>query len=149
MFRGQHLARVDDKGRLKLPAEFRRELPETQTFYITSLNGITAQLYPLAIWEKKEQALARMPPSSAIRKRLEDVTSFWGQVVEMDAQGRLTLPQMLRETARLTEDVIVKGKPYDPAQDLGFMEVERMEVAKANAAPITADELAEAADFGF
>jgi MraZ protein len=146
MFRGSHTSRVDDKGRLKLPAEFRRDLPEAQVFYITSLDGKKAQLYPLQVWEKKEQALGKMPPSHPARTRFLDVTSFWGQVVEMDNQGRLVMPQMLRDKAGLTADVRVIGKLGE--LEPGFLEVINLEAAEKIAAPLTEEELQALAAFG-
>jgi MraZ protein len=54
MFRGNHPARVDEKGRLKLPAEFKRRIEEGygSQFYITSKDGKVAEIYPLQEWEK-------------------------------------------------------------------------------------------------
>ena len=60
MFRGNHPTRVDEKGRLKVPAEFKRVIDEkygTQ-FYITSLDGKVAQIYPFEEWEQIEKKLA-------------------------------------------------------------------------------------------
>lgn len=88
MFRGNHPARVDEKGRLKIPADFKREFPEKQEFYVTSLDGKRAQLYPIAEWEKKEEVLAKMPSTSVAKIKFLDVTSYYGQMVEMDTQGR-------------------------------------------------------------
>src|SRR5258708_19777426 len=61
MFRGNHPTRVDEKGRLKVPSEFKRLLDEkygTQ-FYITSLDGKVAQVYPFEEWQQIEEKLAR------------------------------------------------------------------------------------------
>jgi MraZ protein len=99
MFRGNHPTRVDEKGRLKLPAQF----------YITSMDGKRAQIYPLKEWEKIEASLAGMSPFDPARKKFLDVTNFYGQMVEMDAQGRVLIPQKLRETAKVTGDVNVLG----------------------------------------
>ena len=57
MFRGNHPTRVDEKGRLKVPAEFKRLIDEkygTQ-FYITSLDGKVAQVYPFEEWQRIEE----------------------------------------------------------------------------------------------
>ena len=110
MFRGNHPARVDEKGRLKVPAEFKRRVDEVYgpQFFITSRDGKRAEIYPMKEWEKIEDALAKMP-SSAAKKKFLDVTNYYGQVVEFDAQGRLLIPQLLRETAALTGDVAVLG----------------------------------------
>jgi MraZ protein len=110
MFRGNHPARVDEKGRLKVPAEFKRQIDELYgpQFFITSRDGQRAEIWPMKEWEKIEDALAKMPASVAKRKLL-DATNYYGQVVEFDAQGRLLIPQLLRESGMLTGDVAVLG----------------------------------------
>jgi len=110
MFRGNHPTRVDEKGRLKIPADFKRRVDELYgpQFFITSRDGKRAELYPMKEWERIEDALAKAPTSSA-KKKFLDVTNYYGQVVEMDAQGRLLIPQLLREAATLASDVAVLG----------------------------------------
>jgi MraZ protein len=111
MFRGNHPTRVDEKGRLKLPAEFKRLVDErygTQ-FYITSKDGNLAEIYPLPEWEKIEEKLSQIPSMNAVKKKFLDRVNYYGQMSEMDAQGRVLLPQILRETARLAGDVVVVG----------------------------------------
>ena len=103
MFRGNHPTRVDEKGRLKLPAEFKHLVDErygTQ-FYITSKDGRRAEIYPLPEWEKIEAKLALIPNLNPAKKKFLDRVNYYGQVAEMDAQGRVLLPQILRETAKL------------------------------------------------
>jgi MraZ protein len=110
MFRGSYTTRVDDKGRIKVPADFKRDIKVDAKFYITSTDGKIAQLYPLEVWQKKEENIAARPSMHpAVRKYL-DITSYYGQVVELDAQARLLLPTLLREKAGLTGDVTVVGK---------------------------------------
>jgi MraZ protein len=58
-------------------------------------------------WEKIEAELAKQ--SGPAKKRFLDVTNYYGQVVEMDAQGRLLIPQHLREKAGLVGDAAVLG----------------------------------------
>jgi MraZ protein len=77
-------------------------------FFITSKDGKRAELYPMKEWERIEDALAKAPTSAA-KKKFLDVTNYYGQVVEMDGQGRLLIPQVLRETASLAGDVAVLG----------------------------------------
>ena len=111
MFRGNHPTRVDEKGRLKLPAEFKRRVDELYgpQFFITSKDGRRAEIWPLKEWEKIEAQLAKLSPMDPVRKKFLDVTNYYGQMVEMDAQGRLLLPQLLRETAKATGEVNVLG----------------------------------------
>jgi len=111
MFRGNHPTRVDEKGRLKVPAEFKRVIDEKygQQFYITSLDGDVAQLYPFEEWERIEQKLAGLSTFNPAKKKFLSKTNYWGQVVEMDGQGRLLIPQLLRDAARIKGDVAVTG----------------------------------------
>jgi len=122
MFRGNHPTRVDEKGRLKVPAEYKRVIDEkyAQKFYITSTDGISAQIYPFEEWERIEQKLASLSTYNPTKKRFLTRTNYYGQVVEMDGQGRLLLPQILREAAQLRGEVAVLG-------NLTWLEVRNME----------------------
>jgi len=107
--RGNSPAKVDEKGRLKIPAYFLDALKEFgNQFYITSPNGESARVYPMTVWNAMEDALANKP-SSAEKRAFLMRTSYFGQVAEMDAQGRVLLPAVLREAAALTGDVAVLG----------------------------------------
>jgi len=111
MFRGNHPTRVDEKGRLKVPAEFKRVIDEKygEQFYITSLDGDVAQVYPFEEWERIEQKLAGLSTFNPTKKKFLSKVNYWGQVVEMDAQGRLLMPQLLRDAAGIKGDVAVSG----------------------------------------
>ena len=122
MFRGNHPTRVDDKGRLKVPAEFKRVIDEkygTQ-FYITSLDGKVAQVYPFEEWERIEQKLANLSTFNPTKKKFLSRVNYWGQQVEMDGQGRLLIPQLLRENAAIKGEVAVLG-------NLTYLEVRNLE----------------------
>ncbi len=136
MFRGNHPTRVDEKGRLKVPAEFKRVIDEKYAarFYITSLDGKVAQIYPFEEWERIEQKLAALSNFNPTKKKFLTRTNYWGQAVEMDAQGRLLLPQLLRESAQLNGDVAVLG--YLNKLEVQSMEAVRKEVEE----PFTADD---------
>ena len=122
MFRGNHPTRVDEKGRLKVPAEFKRVIDEkyAQRFYITSLDGIAAQIYPFEEWERIEQKLAALSTFNPTKKKFLTRTNYYGQVVEMDGQGRLLVPQILRDAAQIRGEVAVLG-------NLTFLEVRNLE----------------------
>jgi MraZ protein len=111
MFRGNHPTRVDEKGRLKVPAEFKRVIDEKYgaQFYITSLDGKVAQVYPFEEWERIEQKLASLSTFNPTKKKFLSRTGYWGQQVEMDGQGRLLMPQLLRDAAQIKGDVAVIG----------------------------------------
>jgi len=111
MFRGNHQTRVDEKFRLKLPAEFKRRVDEIYgpLFYITSVDGKRAQLYPMKEWEAIEAKIVQLEPTDPEREDFLNVTSYYGQTVEMDSQGRLLLPQVIRQSASLASGVNVLG----------------------------------------
>src|ERR1700693_3220250 len=111
MFRGNHPTRVDEKGRLKVPAEFKRVIDEKYStqFYITSLDGKVGQVYPFEEWERIEQKLAGLSTFNPTKKKFLDRVNYYGQLVEMDGRGRLLLPWVLREAAQLKGEVAVTG----------------------------------------
>src|SRR5580692_8484769 len=112
MFRGNHPAKVDEKGRLKLPAAFKQlvDAANVTQFYITSTDGKSAEIWPLPEWEKREQQLAGSSTlDDAVQKYL-NLTSYYGQQVEMDNQARVLLPQKLRDKGKLNAEVVVLGK---------------------------------------
>ena len=129
MFRGNHPAKVDEKGRLKLPSAFKQlvDANNVTQFYVTSTNGESAEIWPLPEWEKVEQQLADSSTmDDAVRKYL-NVTSYYGQQVEMDNQARLLLPQILRNAARLDGEVTVFGMRT-------YLEVHNREIFEQNLA---------------
>ena len=137
MFRGNHPTRVDEKGRLKVPAEFKRLIDEkygTQ-FYITSLDGKVAQVYPFEEWQRIEQKLASLSNFNPTKKKLLSRTNYYGQLVEMDGQGRLLIPSLLRESAEIKGEVAVGG-------NLTYLEVQSIERYKKDIAdnPFTAED---------
>jgi MraZ protein len=111
MLRGNYTARIDEKGRLKVPTPFRRYLEEKYgtSFYVTSLAGDNVRLYPLPEWESIEQRLSLLPSMDPARRRFLDRTNYYGQQSEMDAQGRVLIHPLLRKSAGVTGDVAVLG----------------------------------------
>lgn len=111
MFRGNHPTRVDEKGRLKIPADFKHQIEKDYgaEFYVTSMDGVGADVYPLQEWQKIEEKLARIPDFNPAKKKLMAIVSYYGQVSEMDSQGRVLIPQILREKAGVTGDMVVLG----------------------------------------
>ena len=112
MFRGNNPAKVDDKGRLKIPSGFKTLLDAANVtqFYITSTDGKSAEIWPLPEWEKREKKLAKQGNLNKAVQKYLSLTSYYGQQVEMDSQSRVVLPQILRDKARLDAEVVVLGK---------------------------------------
>jgi MraZ protein len=111
MFRGNHPAKVDEKGRLKVPAAFKQlmDAANVTQFYITSTNGKSAEIWPLPEWEKVEARLAGASALNVAVKTFMKLVNYYGQQVETDSQGRLLLPQILRAKAGLDAEVTVIG----------------------------------------
>lgn len=112
MFRGNHPAKVDEKGRLKVPSAFKQLLDAQHVtqFYVTSADGKSAEIWPLPEWEKREAQLAEHSTMDDAVQKYLNLTSYYGQQVEMDNQARIVLPQILRGTAKLNAEVAVMGK---------------------------------------
>ena len=111
MLRGHYPARIDDKGRLKIPVPFKLELEKSygSQFYITSLDGQQALLYPFEEWAKIEEKLARGPSFNKARRKVLQRANYYGQIVQWDKQGRVLIPAVLREAAEIKGEVAVLG----------------------------------------
>ncbi|HYG64595.1 MAG TPA: division/cell wall cluster transcriptional repressor MraZ [Thermoanaerobaculia bacterium] len=112
MFRGSAPTKIDDKGRLKVPTDFRRLIEERYgaDLFVTSVQGDSALLYPLPVWEEFEARLLALPGTDRTRARFLERVNYFGQQVQMDNQGRLVIPQILRERAGMNGDVVVSGQ---------------------------------------
>jgi transcriptional regulator MraZ len=111
MLRGNHPARIDEKGRIKIPNGF-RTLVETQygqELFVTSVTGEYVRLYPMPVWLEIERKLSEVPSTNPSKLRFLDRVNFFGQTVAIDKQGRVLIPQVLRETAAMAGEVSVLG----------------------------------------
>ena len=111
MLRGHFPARIDDKGRLKVPAPFKQELEQhyTDEFCVTSLDGRYVRIYPMEEWGKIEEKMAHSSSFSQIRRKFLDRANYFGQIVHWDKQGRILIPTVLREEAEMKGEVAVLG----------------------------------------
>ena len=138
MLRGNYLAKVDEKGRVKIPSDFLGDLRKVGTkFYVTSATGEAAQVYPMKAWEEIEGKLAKLSSHHAAKVKFLARTSYFGQVVEVDGQGRILIPPVLREAAQMKGEVDVAGR-------LTYLEVwnhQRFLDQHINHNQITAEEL--------
>jgi MraZ protein len=107
--RGNFQATVDEKGRLKIPSAFLAELRKFGLqFFVTSESGQFALVYPLKVWIGFEEKLAKLSTHNRAKQKFLDRTNYYGQEVSLDGQGRLLIPPVLREEAKLegTADVL-------------------------------------------
>jgi len=110
VLRGNYPAKVDEKGRVKIPAAFLEALREFgNKFYVTSENGDYVRVYPMKIWNEIEEKLARLSSHNRTKEKFLTRTNYYGQVVELDGQGRILVPSILRESAQMRGDVDVLG----------------------------------------
>lgn len=112
MFRGNSPARIDDKGRLKVPTAFKSLLENKygRELYITSLTGEYVRIYPMPVWLDLEQKLSEVPSTNPSKTRFLDRVNYYGQTGELDAQGRVLVPPRLREAATMNGEVDVLGQ---------------------------------------
>ena len=112
MLRGNSPARIDDKGRLKVPNTFRSLLEGKygRELFLTSLSGEFVRVYPMPVWLEIEQRLGEMPSTHPSKLRFLDRVNYFGQAAELDAQGRVLIPVRLRDAATMTGDVDVLGQ---------------------------------------
>ena len=112
MLRGNHAAKIDDKGRLKIPNAF-RTLVEGQhgsEVFVTSLTGEYVRIYPMPVWLALEEKLAKVPSTHPARLKFFDRVNFYGQTSEIDSQGRVVIHARLRESAGMAGEVDVFGQ---------------------------------------
>jgi MraZ protein len=145
VLRGSYSARIDAKGRLKIPTAFRDLVEEKHgsALYITSLTGDSVQIYPMPVWLALEARLAKMPSSHPARVKFLDRVNYFGQMGEFDAQGRVMLPARLRESAGMAGEVDVLGQ----MDSLEVWNHERF-VARLQRGPVSDDDLKALADHG-
>jgi MraZ protein len=112
VFRGNAPARIDDKGRLKVPNAFRSLLESKygRELFLTSVTGESVRIYPLPLWLETEEKLGKMPSTHPSRTRFLDRVNYYGQPGELDTQGRILIPVRLREAATMAGDVDVLGQ---------------------------------------
>jgi MraZ protein len=144
VLRGNAPARIDDRGRLKVPSAFRAVIQEFgRDVFVTSLTGESVQIYPMTVWLEIEARLAKMPSTLPARMKFLDRVNFYGAIGELDDQGRVLIQPRLRDSAQMAGEVDVLGQQ-------NFLEVWNHErfVAKLMRDPFTTDDAKSLADFG-
>jgi MraZ protein len=112
VLRGNYSAKIDDKGRLKIPNAFRALVEEQHgtSLFVTSVTGESVRIYPMPVWMGVEERLRRMPSTHPARLKFLDRVNYFGQLGEFDSQGRVSLPARLRESAEMAGEVDVLGQ---------------------------------------
>lgn len=97
--RGAYSAHLDDKGRLKMPVNFKEYIDslEDSRLFVTTTDKRIAKLYPILVWKENEiklKALALENP--ALAKALSQIARHYGEDAKIDAGGRVLIPTNLR-----------------------------------------------------
>jgi MraZ protein len=145
VLRGSYSARIDEKGRLKIPTAFKSLVEDEHGagLYVTSLTGESVRVYPMPAWLAVEQRLSKMPSTHPARMKFLDRVNYFGQVGEFDAQGRVLIQPRLRDAAGMAGDVDVLGQ-------VDYLEVWNHDrfLAKLHREPFTDDDARSLAEFG-
>jgi MraZ protein len=101
-------ASVDDKGRLKLPAEFAECLEKCgiNKVFITTVDFRQVRLYPLSLWQHNENLFDDAGEDSARAERLARLAKHFGGDAEIDKSGRVLLPALLRQKMGLEKQAV-------------------------------------------
>ncbi|HTX53677.1 MAG TPA: division/cell wall cluster transcriptional repressor MraZ [Candidatus Baltobacteraceae bacterium] len=108
MFRGQFTHAIDEKGRLSIPAKFREALREEKTLVLTSAESYLT-VYPLGEWRAIEDRLRANPKFKREQRDFLRFVYSSAEDVDLDGQGRILIPQGLRQRAGIGRDVIIIG----------------------------------------
>jgi MraZ protein len=133
-----YTARVDLKGRLKLPTDFvnfLRTFPEQQ-YFITTLNGDTARVYNLAVWKVNKKILAEYTEDPEAAEDIAFLADYYGGISDLDSQGRVLIPPVLRRKLGI-EDRQVFVRFYNDAVDVYSEEVSEKRLERATKAAAT------------
>ncbi len=145
MLRGHATAKLDDKGRLKIPAEFLDEFvascgPDRRVF-ITSRDGTFILVYPLPVWEAHEAKLATLPSTDPAVEAYVRTVNYWGREAQVDAAGRILVHPLLRTHARLDGEASVFGRQ-------NTLEITSHDMFRGQPPVMTKQDLAHLADLG-
>jgi MraZ protein len=111
---------------------------------VTSDDGHCAQIYPIPVWERVAKKFQEPPRMDPAKLKLQRFTSYYGLLAQMDPHGRILIPQLLREDAGISGDVIVIGK-------IDHLEVWNGDAFRKNLMdnPLTLEERERLAEQGF
>ncbi len=145
MLRGNHPATVDAKHRIKVPTAFRNVIRETygDDFFLTSFTGENVLAYPLPEWGRVEERLQAIPSMNPARQKLLARVNYYGALTSMDRQGRVLVPQLLRNAATVDGEVVVMGQ-------ISHLEIWNHETfrQRMDERPLTTDDFQILADMG-
>ena len=115
LFAGTLNVKVDEKGRLKLPALLKTRLEDRykdeKAYFVTSLNGDRAFILPFSEYRRIMEIVAQRPQFDELKTKFVNAFNFWGAEATLYDQGRMLVPSKLREAAGLAGDVTLVAHP--------------------------------------
>lgn len=111
MLQGNSPAKIDEKGRIKIPTAFRLPLEKQygREFFVTSISGRFVRLYPMPVWTGILDKLSKVSSFNPAHARFLDAVNYYGSVATMDRQGRVLIHPLLRQKAQMNGEVAVLG----------------------------------------
>jgi MraZ protein len=111
MLRGSSPAKVDDKGRLKIPSLFKGYIEGNygREFFVTTYTGDFVRIYPMPVWIEIEKKLASNSSLGPSLAKFRNFVNYYGQPATMDDQGRILIHPTLRQKSETHGGVIVIG----------------------------------------
>jgi MraZ protein len=113
VFRGINLIQLDNKGRMAMPAKYRarlEELAEGRLIVTVDTQETCLLLYPLPEWELIEKKIEDLPSFHKITRRIQRLLIGHATELELDGNGRILLPTLLREYAKLDKQAMLIGQ---------------------------------------
>ena len=116
---GMYPARVDDKGRLKLPVGFQQYFGglEDKQLFVTSLDRRTGRIYPIRTWRETQKFFEHFRDDPRRAKNVQFTAQDLGANEQMDAQGRIQLPPELRR------ELGIENQPVRICAQKGHIEI--------------------------
>ena len=119
-FIGKERHSIDEKGRLMIPARFRKRLEQVQevpkktavsmtVLYVMKAVDGSLELYEPEVWAEKEKSLSGLSDFNPDERMLKTLMYESLDSVEMDRQGRIALPKDFMQHAGITKDVVIIG----------------------------------------
>lgn len=145
MLRGHATAKVDEKGRLKIPSEFLDRILEfcgpSRGVFVTSRDGQFVLVYPLPVWEEHERKLQAAPSTDPSVETYLRTVSYWGKETSIDANGRILLHPLLRAAVGVSGTASVFGKQR-------YLEICDHEKFRIQPPTVSRDDMAQLAQYG-
>jgi MraZ protein len=113
VFRGIHTVNMDAKGRMAMPTRYRDAFAyegHNQLIATVDIQSPCLLIYPFADWLKIEEKLQTLPALNTSSRRLQRLMLGYASEVELDANGRMLVPPVLREYANFEKKLVLAGQ---------------------------------------